>query len=197
MDRREALRTTSFVVGYTLSAAAVATALPGCKTEPAAVAASESGWSPAFFNQDQLSLIADLAETLLPETSTPGAKSVLVHQYIDDEAAYFLKPQDQYRFLQGLKDIESRAQSVHGKSFSGCTAEERTALLNQLEQETRSAIESGTQSGIAFFTMLKGMTFRGYFTSEKVGKEVLVYDPIPEEYLGCIPLQEGAKLWSL
>jgi hypothetical protein len=36
-----------------------------------------------------------------------------------------------------------------------------------------------------------------YFTSEKIGKEVLKYDPIPGEFNGQVPLSEIGGMWSL
>lgn len=198
MDRREALRTTSFVVGYSLSASAIAVALQGCRTETAPVAETvATDWKPEFLNQEQIELVAELAETLIPETTTPGAKSVLVHQHIDDELQNFYRPQQQYAFVQGLNDIQSRAQSAYGKTFQVCAINERTELLTQLESENEKVKETVTAIGESFFTMLKNMTFRGYFTSEKVGKEVLVFDPVPGEYKGCIPLTDVGKLYTL
>jgi hypothetical protein len=41
-------------------------------------------------------------------------------------------------------------------------------------------------------------TIFGYYSSEKVGKEVLNYDPIPGGFDPCVPLDElGGKSWSL
>jgi hypothetical protein len=195
MDRRELLRAASLVAGYS----AIASVMPGCKTETSApVAEATDEWKPGFLDQDQLDLVAELAETLIPETSTPGAKSVKVHQFIDDELKYFYRPMDQYRFVKGLEDVQARAQAAHGKKFQEITAEERTALLQQLETETKKMVDEKTAGpGQPFFTMLKNMTFQGYFTSEKVGKEVLAFDPIPGDFKGCIPLSEVGKLWTV
>ena len=197
MDRREALRTTSFVVGYSLSASAIAAALQSCRTEPKTETPVASDWKPSFLNQEQADLVAELSETLIPETSTPGAKSVLVHQFIDDDLPNFYTPKEQYMFLQGLDDVNQRAQSAYGKTFMTCAANERTDLLKKLEEETKADKDAGKITGKSFFSMLKDMTFQGYFTSEKVGKEVLKFDPVPGVYQGCIPLAEVGKLWTL
>ncbi len=198
MDRREALRTTSFVVGYSLTASAIAAALQGCKPETGtAVEAATTQWEPQFFNQEQIELIAELSETIIPETATPGAKSALVHQFIDDTVQNFLRPMEQYQFVQGLEDVQARAQSAYGKKFEACSAEERTVLLLKLEEDTKNDQEAENVQGQPFFSMLKGMTYQGYFTSEKVGKEVLAFDPVPGDYKGCIPLADVGKLWTV
>ena len=42
----------------------------------------------------------------------------------------------------------------------------------------------------AFFSPLKAMTITGYFTSEEICSNVLMYDPISGDYIGCYPLEE-------
>ena len=198
MDRREALKTTSFVVGYSLTASAIAATLQSCRPETStAVESVGTEWNPVFLDKEQVELVAELSETLIPETSTPGAKSVNVHQYIDDELQNLSRPHEQYGFIQGLQDVQGRAQAAYGKTYQACSMEERTQLLKKLEAEAEAARESGDVRGQSFFHMLKNMTFRGYFTSEKVGKEILAYDPIPGVYQGCIPYNEVGKLCSL
>jgi hypothetical protein len=37
----------------------------------------------------------------------------------------------------------------------------------------------------------------GYFTSEQVGRNVLLYDPVPGRYDGCVPIdQVGRRNWT-
>lgn len=196
MDRREALKKTSFIVGYSLTASAIAATVQSCKPEAGTVTeAAAMDWNPVFLDKQQVELVAELSETIIPETSTPGAKSVNVQQYIDDELQNFCTPHEQYAFVQGLNDVQGRAQAAYGKTFEACSMEERTELLKELEADAEQ--ESGRGRRESFFRMLKNMTFRGYFTSEKVGEQVLAYDPIPGAYHGCIPYSDVGKLWSL
>ncbi|WP_158655246.1 gluconate 2-dehydrogenase subunit 3 family protein [Flavivirga eckloniae] len=50
-----------------------------------------------------------------------------------------------------------------------------------------------------FLLSVKHYTLFGYFTSEKVGKEVLAYDPIPGQYQACISVDDttNGRAWSL
>ena len=48
---------------------------------------------------------------------------------------------------------------------------------------------------ITFFRRMKSLTLMGYFTSEKIAKEVLVYDPVPGTYIGCMPYN-GQNSWA-
>ena len=50
-----------------------------------------------------------------------------------------------------------------------------------------------------FLFSIRYFTLFGYFTSERVGKEITVYDAIPAVYKGCISLEEATKgkAWTL
>ncbi len=77
MKRRDALRNTALILGYAVSATTVTAVLNGCTSEStSATAAAKAASGPEFFTSDEFALISELTETILPETSSPGAKSV-------------------------------------------------------------------------------------------------------------------------
>jgi hypothetical protein len=198
MNRREALKTTGFVIGYSLSASAIAAALYGCAPEAGTPVGTDAiDWTPEFFDEDQIGLIADIAETILPETETHGAKSAGVHRYIDDEVQYMFTPQEQYNFVLGLEDVEARALAISGIGFRDCNEIQRIELLKKLEAEAQIAEDSGESYGRPFIKTMKSLTFSGYFTSKLIGESVLNYDPIPGQYQGCIEIDESARIWSI
>ena len=72
------------------------------------------------------------------------------------------------------------------------------ALITKVGEEAMS-IEGEDNEVEPFFYALKGITLLGFFTSEKVGEDVLNYLPIPGGYWGDVPMseipQEG-RIWS-
>ena len=48
-----------------------------------------------------------------------------------------------------------------------------------------------------FLFTIREFALLGYFTSEKIGKEYLVFDPIPGGYKPCIPLSEVGNAWTI
>lgn len=216
MNRRDAIKRTALMMGYAVSASAVMGVLNGCKAEP-----TEAVWKPVFFDDDQVALVAEIAETILPATDTPGAKDVLVHQFMDQILLDHYRPAAQKRFKDGLKTFKEECITTFKKSFLDCSPEERKQILTKYdeaafaakaqikiereaekkrfkEMEKQTSIGEGylPENRDPFFAMLKELTLLGYFTSEKVGLEVLNYDPIPGAYLGCIPLPENGRTWS-
>jgi len=217
MTRRDAIKKTALVMGYAVSATAMTGVLNGCKADP-----KEVGWQPAFFDNDQIQLVAEMAEQILPATDTPGAKDVLAHRFMDQMLNSCYRPADQQRFLAGLKTFAEECVSTFQKPFMECSQEQQKQILTKYDEAAYAMKdqvdakhdaekarflekEKETQTGNGyiftnydpFFTMFKELTLLGYFTSTKIGTEVLNYDPIPGNYDGCIPLPENGRTWSL
>ena len=90
---------------------------------------------------------------------------------------------------------------MNGKSFIDSSPEQRTILLTKLEQE--AAKEPPTIWGfdtqkdvpqITFYRKTKELTLLGYFTSKEIGKEILLYDPVPGHYLSDIPVSQVGRI---
>src|SRR5881394_4563046 len=129
IDRREALRRAALVLGGVLSAPMVAGVLAGCEARRAPAGA----WQPRALTPDQADLVATIAEHILPETDTPGARAVGVHRFIDAMLAESYPTEQRQRFLAGLGDVDARAQRTCGRPFLRCGAAEQRALLEQLD----------------------------------------------------------------
>jgi hypothetical protein len=182
MKRREAIKSSVFLAGCGLSAASIASLTTvGCKPAPSVT-------DESFLGQANIDILAELVETILPKTDTPGAKDAGVHLYIDQAVKDNLTAEDQALFKQGLTKISDLAKSTYKKSVVDLDELQRTELMTSLLAE-------GGDRNIA--NVLIGMTKRGFFTSEIGAKQFLIFDPIPGEYLGCIDLSEVGGTWAL
>ena len=197
MDRREALKTTSLLLGFSMSATAVAAVMQGCTSEATHMAEDE--WRPLYFEQDDMGLIEELCETIFPKTATPGAKDALVHQYVDLMMKEHYQLRDQQEFVRGLQLVRDKSRADFGKEFMDLAPDQKTSLLETMEADTSQLWANGefTLAERPFFMTLKELTYIGYFTSEIVGEHHLAYDPIPGQYDGCTPLADIGNTWSL
>lgn len=129
-------------------------------------------------------LLAEIAETILPATDTPGAKDLYAHLFalkmIDDLS----KKEDQQQFLRGLREIDGLSKKIFDTSFAKATPEQRETLLKSIE--TDASISEDVK---AFYKKLKGLTVQAYVTSKFYLTEVQPYKLTPGFFKGCEPVK--------
>ena len=131
-------------------------------------------------------VLAAAAERILPRTDTPGATDVGVPAFLARLLEGYVSPADRDTVLVGLDALEAAARAAHGRGFAEVAPAAQDAFV-------RAAAEDGGR----FFPLLREYTLLGYFTSERVGREVLHYDPVPGRWDPCVPLAEvGDRLWT-
>lgn len=184
-------------MGYSVSIGALSELFTACST-PVSLS-----WKPVFLTDTQANTIAEIAETILPRTGTPGAKDIGVPQFIDKMLNDLLSEEEQGRFIDGLNALDEAAEEAHGTSFVEATPAQREALLLKLDHEAAKTplslwgITLEDSPPTAFYRQLKGLTLLGYFTSEQVGKKMLSYDPLPGNFIACMPLPaSGMNAWN-
>ncbi len=181
MQRREALKRTGFLAGCGLSVGTISALISGC----------ESGVTLAdgsYLSGSQLELLGNICETIIPATDTPGAMAAGVHTYFDSVMEDMMTKEELVGMTTGLTQIEEQAKTDFGKSFNKLSTDQREKTLLSIEAL------GGDQN---IFNMLSGVTKQVFFSSEVCAKEVLAFDPIPGEFIGCIPFSDVGKAWAL
>jgi Gluconate 2-dehydrogenase subunit 3 len=197
MNRREILKqTTVFIGGYAIATTTLSSLLTACRQE------AKLSWKPIFLSPNQAQTVAAISDTILPKTTTPSASEVGVPQFIDKMLKDTQSEDDQKAFLKGLTEFEEKCEEKYKKPFIECSPAEREAFCIQAEKESGKLPPTmwgitlvANPDPISFFKRVKGLAITGYYTSEKIGKEVLSYDPVPGQYIGCMPLN-GTNTWN-
>jgi gluconate 2-dehydrogenase gamma chain len=189
MNRRDAIKQASILLGGVLSAGAISGVMAGCKAEP------KIDWTPKYFTAEEGGLVEAIVERIIPKTDTPGAKDAGVHTFIDQMMADFFQEKDKAAFKDGLAKVEAEAKSAHGKSFVSLTPEKQDEVLAKFDKE---AYDPGRKNDDPphFFRNMKELTVLGFCTSEAGATEFLKYDPVPGAYRGCIPYSEVGAAWA-
>ena len=188
MNRREAIGRVALIMGGTMIGAEYL--LSGCKPKAAKV--------EDLFNTDHVAFMDEVAETILPTTSTPGAKAAKVGDFMAVMVRDCYEPADQDIFLKGLDKIDDAANKKFSKKFMDLDASQRTALLTDLDKEQQEYSKTKKpKDPNHYFRMVKELTLLGYFTSEVGCTKALRYVPVPGRYDGCIPYKKGDKAWAL
>ncbi|TDB63975.1 gluconate 2-dehydrogenase subunit 3 family protein [Arundinibacter roseus] len=176
MNRREAVQRISLLMGGALSAPAMAGIL-GQKTN--------MGHSLAV-SAEQEALLAEVADVIIPATSTPGAKAAGAEKFIVRVMRDCYPIADQEKFYASLANLEKDSRSAHGKSFGSLENGQKKELVKKL-----------TVSDQPFFRRMKELTTIGYFTSEIGATQALEYVEVPGKFEACIPYKAGQKAWAL
>ncbi len=210
MDRRELLKMIALATGTAFIGGEFF--LSGCKN-PEAGSAQE-------FSEDDLALLNEVGETILPRTNTPGAKDANVgaHMVIMVNDCYTAA--DQKVFHEGITQLNDACEAMHDVSFLKATPEQRKSLLIKLDQEAKQAAtdrreydeqqikkereehEKGNtgfereKKSAHYFSMMKQLTISGFFTSKEGRTGALRYTPVPGKYVPDLDYKKGDKLFA-
>jgi len=190
MQRRDALKRITWGSGAVLSVPTLTGLMSSCQVE------SGPDWTPAFFTPEQAHTVAEIAETIIPATDTPGAKDALVERYIDIMLQDIAPEAVQQSFAEGLVAFESTCREKFGAPFAQLSAEQKTEALKGAEASAKAQATKAPNTP-PFFSLVKQMTLAGYFTSEPGATQALAYVAVPGSYDGCLPLEEGQKAWAI
>lgn len=132
----------------------------------------------------QEAMLAELSETIIPKTSTPGAKDISAHLFLLKMMDDCRSKEDQEKFLSGLKAFEQASKEKSNKSFVESSPEQRAAFLTEL-----AAVKDKDNAAAEFFSTVKRYTVQAYTSSEYFLTKVQAYELIPGRYHGCVPVK--------
>ena len=176
MKRREALHRAALMMGGILSAPTLAGAMGRVTNTGPSVSVTV----------EQEALLAEVADVIIPTTSTPGAKAAGAEKFIVRVMRDCYPKADQDKFYAGLAKLDADSQTKFGKGFVALDATQK----NEMVKQTMTADKP-------FFLRMKELTTTGYFTSEIGATKALAYLPVPGQFNGCMPLKPGQKTWAL
>ncbi|WP_437918397.1 gluconate 2-dehydrogenase subunit 3 family protein [Sphingobacterium sp. LRF_L2] len=188
MNRREALQRVAMLVGGSVIGANLF--LEGC-TRPASKDVA------TLFEKENTDFLGDLAEAILPKTSTPGAKEAGVGEFIPVMIRDCYDEIDQKAFLEGLAGVDDRAKKAFGKKFQELSKEERLQFVNNYDKEAREYQKNKKEEEPNnFFHLFKQLTLTGFFTSEVGMTQALRFVKIPGKFDGAFPYKKGDKAFA-
>ncbi|CAN5601597.1 lactose 3-dehydrogenase subunit gamma LacC [soil metagenome] len=192
MDRREVLKL--------LASAAVLPALTPDAFSLLRGMHADLAASPGLraLNPHQDATVITIAELIIPQTDTPGAKAAKVNEFIDLILAEWYDDATTARFLAGLADVDQRSRGLFGKQFVDATSAQQNQILTVLDNEaTVSRKEQAADEAVSrqpaiapinFFGMMKKLTLLGYYTSQIGFEQELQKSIIPSSHAGCVTI---------
>lgn len=189
MKRRKIIKLSAYVASGSL----LGILSNGCKTDTLEI--DLDGYSPSYLSKDQYSFIHNFADTLLPETDTPGAASLGVPQIYDTILNNILTEDQKKKDISQLQNLmKNLSAKSKGQAISKLTDDERLQLFTSVDNDYKSE-----ESPLAdTYKSIKNRIINYYLKTEEVGTKLLNYLPVPGEYEACISLEEaGGKAWTI
>ncbi len=215
MDRRQAVKNMAILIGGAISASTLSVLLDGCTP-----ASKQDG---ELFSADQIDLLNEIAETILPATEkSPGAKAAQVGPFMAMMITDCFPQEVQTVFMEGLNDVETHSKNLFAKDFRKLNAEERNTILEEIRQATLAQQKADSEADKAkaekevdnspkpavkhaplkderkdrayFFSTARDLCILGFFTSEIGQTQAYEYNQTPGRYEGCVDLKPGQRL---
>jgi hypothetical protein len=155
----------------------------------AAWARVATGLRPADGLTDaQLALVGAIADTILPRSGSPSATDVGVPAFINIIVSENYTDGDRASFVAGLDAIEAHVKTNAGGPMTTLAPERRGDAVGAIEALTDRRSEPART-----YWRLKGLVIHGYFTSERVMKDVLHTEIMPGKFDGNAPMPGAAR----
>ena len=150
------------------------------------------------FTAADVALLDEIADTILPETSTPGAKAAKTGAFMALSATDVYTAENQSIFRTGLRKVDEACTAAHGLPFIAATPAQRLTVLETLDREQKAAMDArkSSEEPRHYFRLMKELALLGYFTSEIGCTKALRYVESPGRFDPCAPHQPGDRSWA-
>ncbi len=157
-----------------------------------------------------VALLDEIAETILPETSTPGAKAAKAGAFMALMVSEAYDERERQVFQQGLRQLDEACRQAHASPFMQASAAQRLSLVEALDREQHAVMEDRapkrrvrapaappeSDEPAHYFRLMKELTLLGYFTSEIGYTQAMRYIESPGRFDPNAPHAPGDKSWA-
>lgn len=89
------------------------------------------------FTPEEIAFLDEVAETILPETSTPGAKAANTGAFMALIVMDSYKKRDRRIFRDGMEKLDKAVRKAHDVPFMQATAAQRLSVMEVLDREQK------------------------------------------------------------
>ena len=135
VDRREAIKRVAFILGGVTFVGGTSL-LTACQNRDQKVV--QAGDKVGDFSTSDISMLDEIADTILPDTKTPGAKAAGVGPFMALMVTDCYYPKDQKVFRDGLQKLDDACKKANNVSFVSATPQQRLDLLTAIDKEAKT-----------------------------------------------------------
>ena len=214
MNRRKAIKNLGLSLGSISLTPAVLSLLQSCQ--------NDLDWKPVFFDSNQIKFISEITNLIIPSSEeVPGSNELNLIRFIDLYISNVRNNDDQIFIKSSLVSfIENYYNKSNKNSLTNYDIEELDEILKYYfksdvsKQELWSSdfnkiknsildgsIESSSNDALSFYFLktIRDLTITAFKGSEYIGKNILVFRPVPGQQKGCVDLLEttNGRAWTI
>src|SRR5688572_5767998 len=131
------------------------------------------------FSAADIALLDEIAETILPETTSPGAKAAKTGAFMALMVTDVYTDRAREVFRAGMRQVDAASTAANGVPFMSASPAQRLAVLQSLDREQKAAMDARLAAPTSrapmpatppadepahYFRMMKELALLGYFT---------------------------------
>ena len=171
MKRRTAIQSMGVAASHVLFPSILAGFITGCK-DPEEY---RTAYSLLFFNEEEMDLLTQIIDIIIPKTSTASASEVNTHLFLDEVFAKCMDKEVQNKIRNGLRAISDLFMDKDDKD----------GFIQEIDTKA-----FGGDQEFSWFITLKQYTLVGFFTSQEGMTRASNYVKFPGDYIGEIEADE-------
>ena len=141
VNRREAIRRVSAMLGGVALVGGTGL-LTACERARVPV-----DGTPGKFSAEDIAYLDEIAETILPETKTPGARAAKTGAFMALMVTDGYSVAEQRVFREGMRKVNEATVKAHNVSFMSATPAQRLGMLEALDREQKAVMDAREAAG--------------------------------------------------
>ena len=198
MKRRDLLKKVGIGVGALAVSPFTISLLQSCNNDPS--------WNPNFFKKGDIEFLNELSDLIIPSSvEIPGAKELKLLRFVDIYISRVLSKGEQETIYNALDKFQ--LEYLKSSSLSNIDSKTLNSLLDYFFIKNKSKhdiwmndfMNTKESQSYIFLYSFRELLVSAFKTNEYIGKNILVYSPIPGEHLGCVDLIEttNGRVWTI
>ena len=198
MKRRDLLKKVGIGVGVLAVSPFTISLLQSCNNDPS--------WNPNFFKKGDIEFLNELSDLIIPSSvEIPGAKELKLLRFVDIYISRGLSKGEQKTIYNTLDKFQ--LEYLKSSSLSNIDSKTLNSLLDYFFIKNKSKhdiwmndfMNTKESQSYIFLYSFRELLVSAFKTNEYIGKNILVYRPIPGEQRGCVDLIEttNGRVWTI
>ena len=167
---------------------------------------NDSSWNPNFFKKGDIEFLNELSDLIIPSSvEIPGSKELNLLRFVDIYISRVLSKGEQKTIYNAFDKFQ--LEYLKSSSLSNIDSKTLTSLLDYFFIKNKSKhdiwvndfMNTKESQSYIFLYSFRELLVSAFKTNEYIGKNILVYRPIPGEQRGCVDLIEttNGRAWTI